>query len=80
MPCDTFKFDGGGGIVCRRGKPDAPRKCGIPDCPDWASKLCDYPAQERKTCDLPLCEAHAHFAGPGRDYCPDHNKLVRGLK
>lgn len=32
--------------------------------------LCDGPAEGRKTCDKPLCEAHAHEIGRNKHLCP----------
>lgn len=38
--------------------------------------LCDGPAENRKTCDAPLCEAHARPIGPNKHLCPAcHLKL-----
>lgn len=32
--------------------------------------LCDGPVQGRRTCDGPLCEAHATQTGPNKHLCP----------
>lgn len=37
-----------------------------------SSYLCDWPTEGRKTCDMPLCEAHSGQVGPNRNYCPAH--------
>lgn len=34
--------------------------------------LCDYPVGPGKTCDLPLCGAHAGEVAPNVHYCPGH--------
>lgn len=34
--------------------------------------LCDYPVGDRKTCDRPLCQLHAHPVAKDRHTCPDH--------
>lgn len=32
--------------------------------------LCDGPGSNRRTCDRPLCEAHATQTGPNKHLCP----------
>lgn len=32
--------------------------------------LCDGPAEGRRSCDRPLCEAHATQTGPNKHLCP----------
>lgn len=39
-------------------------------CAVFSLYLCDGPAQGRKTCDAPLCEAHARQTGRNRHLCP----------
>lgn len=34
--------------------------------------LCDHPDGGGRTCDKPLCEAHAHQVGPDKHYCQQH--------
>lgn len=70
MACIPFA----GGIVCttraRR------RRCQAPGCSSWASRQCDFPLEDGKTCDRHICEAHARAqSGSGADridYCPAH--------
>ncbi len=56
MPCETFRFPGGGtAIVCSRGR-QVRKKC--VGCGKPATLLCDYPLQGKragKTCDRPIC-------------------------
>lgn len=40
-------------------------------CGALAPFLCDFPAGKR-TCDAPLCAAHATEVGLDRHYCPRH--------
>lgn len=37
--------------------------------------LCDGPGEGRRTCDRPLCEAHARQIGVNRHLCPAHHVL-----
>lgn len=39
-------------------------------CSAFSAFLCDGPGQGHRTCDRPLCEAHATQAGPNRHLCP----------
>jgi hypothetical protein len=41
-------------------------------CDYAADALCDWPMGRGKTCDLALCEDHAHNIAPERDLCPIH--------
>jgi hypothetical protein len=41
-------------------------------CMDISGFLCDWPAGGGRTCDLALCEAHAHQVSRNRHYCPAH--------
>lgn len=72
MPCDPFRGDDGQvvGIVCTRGR--RRQKCGAEGCSRTASLLCDGPPGPRggKTCDAPICPAHAVHVGRDRDLCP----------
>jgi hypothetical protein len=49
-------------------------------CMAPSSYLCDWPVEGGKTCDAPLCDAHATEVGKDRHYCPrhlaQHRKLV----
>ena len=42
--------------------------------------LCDYPVGEEKTCDRPLCGAHAHEIAPGLHYCAAHLTLWEAFR
>lgn len=61
-----------------RGKPPAPcvAKVGVGDqlrrCCDISGFLCDWPADDGKTCDAPLCGSHARQVGRNKHYCPTH--------
>lgn len=74
MICRTVRVGSGVAIVCGS-KPRVPkcRWCGAP-----STKLCDFvvsPPQQvthKKTCDAPMCYAHARCVGVDKDYCPDH--------
>lgn len=39
---------------------------------DMSGFFCDWPTSAGKTCDLPLCEAHAVQIGPNKHHCPAH--------
>lgn len=74
MPCEKLP-DGRGGVViaCSRERRRRCATCGAP-----APLLCDGPPapdSRRKTCDAPICKAHAKHIGPDRDLCP---KCVAG--
>jgi len=45
------------------------------DCRDVATKLCDYPVGDGKTCDRGTCENHSHNIAPDIDYCDSHFKI-----
>lgn len=78
MPC--YPYQGKGkegqpvfGIACTRGSGQKKRAmCDVEGCGAQHEKLCDWPVGDKKTCDRKLCRAHAHKAGPNRDYCPAH--------
>lgn len=63
MPCAHVA----GAIVCSRGR--KAQSCG--DCGRTSEFLCDFPVAS-KTCDRPMCSAHATQVGPDRHYCRDH--------
>lgn len=50
-------------------------------CEYVADYLCDFPVGGGKTCDLPLCDAHAITQDGLRDihFCPQHSTIARGL-
>lgn len=64
MPCERL----GTAIVCSRG----PRAKPCAYCRTPHAKLCDHVLPNGRTCDRPLCAAHAFHVGPGLDYCPPH--------
>lgn len=39
-------------------------------CATWSEFLCDGPGTSRRTCDRPLCEAHATQTDPNKHLCP----------
>lgn len=43
-------------------------------CMALTGYLCDWPLSDGKTCDAPLCEAHAHQVGRNRHLCQIHFK------
>lgn len=50
------------------------------DCGDVSGVsgfLCDYPVGEGKTCDRPMCEAHANEIAPDLHYCIQHLKMYQ---
>lgn len=60
-----------------------PRQCRAPDpdgpgglCFGMSGFLCDWPVgDEGHTCDMPLCEPHAHQVGPDKHFCPKHKLM-----
>lgn len=43
-------------------------------CGHLATKLCDYPVGDGKTCDSALCDHHTLSPAGDIDYCPEHAK------
>lgn len=83
MPCNPlFSKDGKAvGFVC--GPKTKARRCKVAGCRSWATKLCDWPVDDRRTCDLDLCVDHATKVGPDKDYCPRHatdDKIMNDLR
>jgi len=74
MPCEIEERKGSV-VFTRYAKPPL-KKCRW--CQHLCTKLCDFvispPEQvtHRRTCDAPMCDAHAKSVGPNLDYCPDH--------
>jgi len=66
--------DGGVALVRMAGK--RPANCRW--CSSLHTKLCDFVVSSpqvvthKKTCDAPMCDAHAKNVGPDKDYCPEH--------
>lgn len=76
MACEHIKLPNGGtAIICgvRAKKLPFCRFCEVNRRGKVRStKLCDADIGHGKTCDAPICEAHAKPDGPGRDLCPIH--------
>ena len=51
--------------------------CGDARCADVGTLLCDFPIGVGKTCNMPLCEAHAFEVAPDLHYCPGHALMWR---
>ena len=74
-PCDFVRSDDGrfAAILCSRGPWRPACRAPMPDgrvCGEPAPFLCDGAKPGGKTCDLPICSAHALHVGHGRDLCP----------
>jgi hypothetical protein len=43
-------------------------------CERPSTKLCDFVVSppEQRTCNAPMCDAHAKRVGPNLDHCPEH--------
>ena len=81
MTCKRVALLGGFAVVCTRGGRPAP-PCAIPGCGRPHAKLCDWPVYRRGkpgTCDIKVCEAHAHHSEPDRDLCPAHARIEASL-
>ena len=69
-----------------RGKPPAPcvAQVGLANgrrqCCDISGYLCDWQVSEGKTCDAPLCEAHAHQVGRNKHYCQRHRTEAEAVQ
>lgn len=70
MVCRTIKTERGYAIVCGPRKSIRRCACGRP-----ATKLCDHPAGNEKTCDKPLCDRCAVRRGPNVDWCREHREF-----
>jgi hypothetical protein len=82
MGCEPL-LDAGGhvrGFRCSRGRKNRPPLCAY--CNRPSTKLCDGPAANpgpglfQKTCDVPMCDQHAHPGGQDVDYCEAHKHLA----
>lgn len=84
MPCERVEFPDGKGVafICSRSGPR--KRCSVPGCDAWSTKLCDYPTPGPKTpnrtCSKALCERCTKHVGEDRDLCPPHAKLVEDAK
>ena len=70
MPCEHVKIGDSYAIVCSRG---SQKKC--KDCGRKCTKLCDFPLTNGKTCDRPMCDAHAVNQAPEIDFCLIHSRI-----
>ena len=72
MGCNVINRDGATMIVCSRGQRNP--KCEV--CGGYgATRLCDYPVSQGKTCDRRMCpNCSARPKGKDEDYCPDHRE------
>ena len=71
MPCEHRD----GMIICSRGRKRLPpcKFCQVNGGKVVPSnKLCDFPVGHGKTCDAPMCDAHATNLGTDVDVCPIH--------
>lgn len=44
-------------------------------CADFGDLLCDWPMGKGKTCDLTMCESHAHDLGDDKHLCEVHFRM-----
>lgn len=72
MTCTLVRIAGLNAIVCHRGRSRRFVACRSRGCQADATCVCDYDLGGGRTCDLPICEAHAIEAGPDKHYCPRH--------
>jgi hypothetical protein len=80
MKCEFIDVGGQRVIVCGRGRPSTPsRPMGAEApfgescaCRAPASLLCDWKLDGGKTCDAPICAAHAKEVAPEKHLCPEH--------
>ncbi len=71
MACEVVRLPGGQtAIVC--GPRKRIRPCAYCSAPGVV--LCDHEIGPGKTCDVPMCRAHAKHVEPDRDYCRLHLK------
>lgn len=69
MPCYQVKSKIGPMFICG----DLGEHCS--SCSDVGLYLCDFPVGDNKTCDLHLCDDHAHEVAPNLHYCDAHFKM-----
>lgn len=69
--CSYFNVNGQPVIACGRTKIQACHVCG-----EIAGKLCDWKVNGG-TCDVPMCDTHAHQVGPNKDLCFRHANVWR---
>ena len=76
LPCHHIEIGGAKAIICTRG--ERRKKCR--DCGKPCTKLCDFKlsgAKEGKTCDRPMCDAHAVVQSLGIDFCLAHDRITK---
>lgn len=73
MPCSYLKLPGGGVAIVKHAAPRA-KRC---SCGDRAPFLCDWKMGQDKTCDKPMCAAHALEVAPDKHLCRDHQAAWR---
>jgi hypothetical protein len=74
--CESVTVDGHTFTVC--GMRRSRQRC--KDCSNTATKLCDYPLSDGKTCSRPMCDHHAATVGEGLDYCLPHSLIGKTLR
>jgi hypothetical protein len=80
MRCECVKMPGGGFAIACGGEQRA-KRCSVAGCNAPGVKLCDFHLAPDKTCDKPLCGAHAvHVRSKDLDYCSDHPEVIAALK
>ena len=72
MTCEHIVVDGVHAIVCTSGR--RRKLCG---CGAAGTLLCDWrvgrtKSGKPKTCDRPICAAHAQEVAPDKHLCPEH--------
>ena len=75
MHCQGVKLPGGGTAIVCGPKPRA-KKCSVCHRDTREPRLCDFPMQAAKTCDVVLCPACAVRKEPDVDYCPRHASML----
>ena len=83
MSCETIQIPGAGtAIVCTRSRRSIPT-CSIDGCQGRATLLCDADttrAGRARTCDAPICAAHATTVGHDLHHCPKHAHVAAPQK
>ena len=77
MGCEVMQDRDGHtiGFRCSRGRRQPPPLCRY--CNRTSTKLCDGPGRTAgTTCDVPMCDEHAHPGGKNVDYCEEHKALA----
>jgi hypothetical protein len=67
MPCHHVNIDGISAIVCTGRQRRKRCACGA-----VAPYLCDWKMGAGKTCDRPICQAHAEEVAKDKHLCPEH--------